>query len=165
MKKDLVFTRSFCFIVICFTNLLCFEGKQSRNSCTLDSFGKLSLVLCASAAHSAGQHFAAFGYELFKAVNVLIVDNFYLFLAENAHLFARNSLICLFCGRCRSLIFFHNLSPLIIRREYRCHRQRAEAGALRRRFLPRVRENRILRRLNGELKTLRPDKRCQYPCA
>ena len=62
--------------------LVCFEGKKRSNTCTLNRLGELALMLCAGAAHSAGQHFAAFGYELTKTGYVFIVDNLHLFCGE-----------------------------------------------------------------------------------
>lgn len=71
-----------------FILLVCLEGKKRSNTRPLDRLGELALVLCAGTAHSAGQHFAALGYELAETGYVLIVDNRYLFLAENAYLSA-----------------------------------------------------------------------------
>ena len=82
--------------------LFTFEGQKRSDAGALDCLGKFPLVLCAGTAHAAGQHFARFGYELFKAVYILIVDNFNLFLAEDANLSARCSFIALFNG-----FFFH----------------------------------------------------------
>lgn len=86
--------------------LICLEGKQGGYSRALDCGGQLALVFSASAAHSAGQNFSAFGNEFFKTVYVFIIYKSSLFLTEYAYLSAGNPFIALF-GSC-GFILFHN---------------------------------------------------------
>ena len=64
--------------------LLAFEGEKSRDSRALDRGGEKSLMSRASAAHSAGKDFAAFGNVFLQTVDILVIDFVDLFLAESA---------------------------------------------------------------------------------
>ena len=99
--------RLFCLIT--FGDLLAFEGEKSRNSCTLDSGSKQSLMRSARAAHSAGQNFAAFRNEFLQTVYVLVINRIKFFLAECANLFTGRFLKYLFYG----CFFFHDSISLL----------------------------------------------------
>jgi hypothetical protein len=85
--------------------LLTFEGEKGRNSCTLDSSCKDSLVCSARTAHSARNNFTAFRDKFLQTIYVFVIDYVKLFLAECAYLFTGRFLKYLFYG----CFFFHDI--------------------------------------------------------
>lgn len=61
-------------------------------SCSLNGYGELSLMLCASTGDSAREDLSSLGYALTKSCNVLIVNMLDLVCAELAYLLLLASL-------------------------------------------------------------------------
>jgi hypothetical protein len=62
--------------------------QQRDDPRTLDGDGKIALMLGAHARHAAGHDFAAFGYELFKGTDILVIDRHVFISAKLANLAA-----------------------------------------------------------------------------
>ena len=61
-------------------------GKKSHLSCSLDCYGKLSLVKSAGTGYASGENLCSLGNKLSELCNILVVDSVYLILTEDANL-------------------------------------------------------------------------------
>ena len=60
--------------------------KKSHLTCSLDSYGELSLVKSAVAGNTSGEDLSSLGNELSELCYVLVIDAVNLILAEDANL-------------------------------------------------------------------------------
>jgi len=85
-------------------------GEKSDVSCTLDSGGQLSLMICAGAGNSAGQDLGTLRNVSAESGDILVVDDFNLIDAEVANLFASLAVH----GTGRAFCLFQNENLLTI---------------------------------------------------
>ena len=75
-----------CFLLASFYKSVGYVGKKSHLTCSLDSYGELTLVKSAVSANTSGEDLCSLGNELSELCNILVVDLRYLILAEDANL-------------------------------------------------------------------------------
>ena len=60
-------------------------GKKSHLTCSLNCYGKLSLVKSAGTGYASGENLCSLGNKLSELCNILVIDFVYLVLAEDAN--------------------------------------------------------------------------------
>ncbi len=111
-------------------------GHKSHKSCSLNSNGQLTLMLCTSAGDAAGKDLCTLGSKLAETSGILVIDVLYLIQAELADLLLSAVVLTELTLTLRSFVSIHliysysavvdlvaRLKPLIVLRREDCRRR------------------------------------------